>query len=34
YIYAAMTFSAAIEGLNMLVRRARRKKAAAQVYAH
>ncbi|RMS46158.1 Membrane protein, TerC family, partial [Pseudomonas amygdali pv. photiniae] len=29
YIYAAMTFSAAIEGLNMLVRRARRKKAAA-----
>lgn len=31
YIYAAMTFSAAIEGLNMLVRRARRKKAAAQV---
>ncbi|POY77083.1 hypothetical protein BKM09_029385 [Pseudomonas amygdali pv. morsprunorum] len=34
YIYAAMTFSAAIEGLNMLVRRARRKKAAAQVSAH
>ncbi|KPB89272.1 Membrane protein [Pseudomonas syringae pv. maculicola] len=29
YIYAAMTFSAAIEGLNMLVRKARRKKAAA-----
>ncbi|MCI3945407.1 membrane protein, TerC family [Pseudomonas syringae] len=28
YIYAAMTFSAAIEGLNMLVRRARRRKAA------
>lgn len=26
YIYAAMTFSAAIEGLNMLVRRARRKR--------
>ncbi|NVL25249.1 TerC family protein, partial [Pseudomonas syringae pv. actinidiae] len=25
YIYAAMTFSAAIEGLNMLVRKARRK---------
>ncbi|MDU8497777.1 TerC family protein [Pseudomonas syringae] len=34
YIYAAMTFSAAIEGLNMLVRRARRRKAAAQVSAH
>ncbi|EFW80641.1 TerC family membrane protein [Pseudomonas savastanoi pv. glycinea] len=34
YIYAAVTFSAAIEGLNMLVRRARRKKAAAQVSAH
>ncbi|RMR09432.1 TerC family protein [Pseudomonas syringae group genomosp. 7] len=34
YIYAAMTFSAAIEGLNMLVRRARRKKAAAQVSTH
>ncbi|KPW62600.1 Membrane protein, TerC family [Pseudomonas syringae pv. broussonetiae] len=34
YIYAAMTFSAAIEGLNMLVRRARRKKAAAQVSPH
>ncbi|EGH23830.1 MULTISPECIES: TerC family protein [Pseudomonas syringae group genomosp. 2] len=34
YIYAAMTFSAAIEGLNMLVRRARRKKAAAQVSSH
>ncbi|MEE4753944.1 TerC family protein [Pseudomonas alliivorans] len=28
YIYAAMTFSAAIEGLNMMVRRAKRKKAA------
>ncbi|NVL47181.1 TerC family protein [Pseudomonas syringae pv. actinidiae] len=26
YIYAAMTFSAAIEGLNMLVRKARRKR--------
>ncbi|MCJ2371934.1 TerC family protein [Pseudomonas sp. RGM 3321] len=34
YIYAAMTFSAAIEGLNMLVRRARRRKAAAQVSAY
>ncbi|RMR36376.1 Membrane protein, TerC family [Pseudomonas syringae pv. coriandricola] len=35
YIYAAMTFSAAIEGLNMLVRKARRKKAAAaQASAH
>lgn len=35
YIYAAMTFSAAIEGLNMLVRKARRKKAAAaQTSAH
>ncbi|KAA8697993.1 TerC family membrane protein [Pseudomonas caricapapayae] len=34
YIYAAMTFSAAIEGLNMLVRRARRKKAASQVSTH
>ncbi|MCD5994510.1 TerC family protein [Pseudomonas sp. CDFA 602] len=31
YIYAAMTFSAAIEGLNMLVRKAKRKKAAKQV---
>ncbi|QHF03606.1 TerC family protein [Pseudomonas asturiensis] len=30
YIYAAMTFSAAIEGLNMLVRKAKRKKAARQ----
>ena len=28
YIYAAMTFSAAIEGLNMMVRKAKRKKAA------
>ncbi|MGX0956293.1 putative tellurium resistance membrane protein TerC [Pseudomonas viridiflava] len=28
YIYAAMTFSAAIEGLNMIVRKAKRKKAA------
>lgn len=28
YIYAAMAFSAAIEGLNMLTRRARRKQAA------
>ncbi|MEE4677478.1 TerC family protein [Pseudomonas alliivorans] len=28
YIYAAMTFSAAIEGLNMMVRRAKRRKAA------
>ncbi|MEX5566215.1 TerC family protein [Pseudomonas syringae] len=31
YIYAAMAFSAAVEALNMLVRRARRKKAVAQV---
>ena len=30
YVYAAMTFSAAIEGLNMLVRRSRRRKLAAQ----
>ncbi|MFJ4142934.1 TerC family protein [Pseudomonas sp. NPDC089734] len=30
YIYAAMTFSAVIEALNMLARRAKRKKAAAQ----
>ena len=28
YIYAAMTFSAAVEGLNMMVRKAKRKKAA------
>ena len=28
YIYAAMSFSAAIEGLNMMVRKAKRKKAA------
>ena len=28
YIYAAMSFSALVEGLNMLARRARRKKAA------
>ncbi|PBQ04181.1 TerC family protein [Pseudomonas congelans] len=34
YIYAAMAFSAAVEALNMLVRRARRKKAAAQVSTH
>jgi hypothetical protein len=26
YIYAAMAFSAAVEGLNMLSRRARRKR--------
>ena len=31
YVYAAMTFSAVIEGLNMLVRRAKRRKAAARV---
>ena len=30
YIYAAMAFSALVEGLNMLQRRARRKKAAAE----
>ena len=30
YIYAAMAFSALVEGLNMLQRRARRKKAAGQ----
>jgi predicted tellurium resistance membrane protein TerC len=30
YVYAAMTFSAAIEGLNMLARRARQKRAAAE----
>ncbi|GAB0060543.1 TerC family protein [Pseudomonas syringae] len=34
YIYAAMAFSAAVEALNMLVRRARRKKAATQVSTH
>ncbi|MDF7793203.1 MULTISPECIES: TerC family protein [Pseudomonas syringae group] len=34
YIYAAMAFSAAVEALNMLVRRARRKKAVAQVSTH
>ncbi|WP_116826230.1 TerC family protein [Pseudomonas syringae] len=34
YIYAAMAFSAAVEALNMLVRRARRKKAVTQVSAH
>ncbi|CAM3082976.1 hypothetical protein BZK31_00810 [Pseudomonas floridensis] len=33
YIYAAMTFSAAIEGLNMMVRKAKRKKAARQASA-
>jgi predicted tellurium resistance membrane protein TerC len=31
YVYAAMTFSAVIEGLNMLARRAKRRKAAARV---
>ena len=31
YIYAAMMFSAAVEGLNMLSRRARRRRAAGQV---
>jgi len=30
YVYAAMTFSALIEGLNMLSRRARIKREAAQ----
>ncbi|UVJ45676.1 TerC family protein [Pseudomonas sp. LS1212] len=30
YVYAAMTFSAAIEGLNMLSRRARQKRAAVE----
>ncbi len=30
YVYAAMTFSAVIEGLNMLARRAKRRKAAAR----
>jgi predicted tellurium resistance membrane protein TerC len=34
YIYAAMAFSAAVEALNMLVRRARRKKAVNQVSKH
>ncbi|MBI6709620.1 TerC family protein [Pseudomonas syringae] len=34
YIYAAMAFSAAVEALNMLVRRARRKKTVTQVSAH
>ena len=34
YIYAAMAFSAAVEALNMLVRRARRKKAVNQVSTH
>lgn len=34
YIYAAMAFSAAVEALNMLVRRARRKKAVTQVSTH
>ncbi|MCA5966570.1 TerC family protein [Pseudomonas sp. P129] len=34
YIYAAMAFSAAVEALNMLVRRARRKKAGTQVSTH
>ncbi|AVX23150.1 TerC family integral membrane protein [Pseudomonas syringae pv. atrofaciens] len=34
YIYAAMAFSAAVEALNMLVRRARRKKAVNQVFTH
>lgn len=33
YIYAAMAFSAGVEGLNMLARRARRRKAAANVVA-
>jgi predicted tellurium resistance membrane protein TerC len=30
YVYAAMAFSAAIEGLNMLARRARQKRVAAE----
>jgi predicted tellurium resistance membrane protein TerC len=30
YVYAAMTFSAAIEGLNMLSRRARQKREAVE----
>ncbi|MBI6743375.1 TerC family protein [Pseudomonas syringae] len=34
YIYAAMAFSAAVEALNMLVRRARRKKAVTQASTH
>lgn len=34
YIYAAMAFSAAVEALNMLVRRARRKKAVNLVSTH
>ena len=34
YIYAAMAFSATIEGLNMLARRARRKKVTSQRGAH
>ncbi|KPB30756.1 TerC family integral membrane protein [Pseudomonas syringae pv. syringae] len=34
YIYAAMAFSAAVEALNMLVRRARRKKAGTQESTH
>jgi predicted tellurium resistance membrane protein TerC len=34
YVYAAMTFSALIEGLNMLARRAKRRKAAEQVTQH
>ncbi|MBS7415332.1 TerC family protein [Pseudomonas syringae] len=34
YIYAAMAFSAAVEALNMLVRRARRKKAVTQMSTH
>ncbi|POR72552.1 TerC family protein [Pseudomonas syringae] len=34
YIYAAMAFSAAVEALNMLVRRARRKKAGTHVSTH
>ncbi|MNF07034.1 hypothetical protein D3C80_2071170 [compost metagenome] len=31
YVYAAMAFSAAIEGLNMLSRRAKQKRAAVEV---
>ncbi|RRV10366.1 TerC family protein [Pseudomonas sp. v388] len=34
YVYAAMTFSALIEGLNMMARRAKRRKAAEQVTQH
>ena len=30
YIYAAMAFSAGVEGLNMLTRRARKRRAAGQ----